>query len=73
MGIKIPNTFTASPELGEWIEKESQIGNLLTQYYFNLFTSSNPTHLEPILEGVNLKVSVEMNAKFLRPFEPSEV
>ena len=60
-------------KLGEWLEKENQISNLLTQYYSDLFTSSNPTHLEPVLEGVNPKVSMEMNAEWLRPFELSEV
>ena len=60
-------------ELGEWLEKENQISNLLTQYYSDLLTSSNSTHLEPILEGVNPKVSMEMNAEWLRPFELSEV
>lgn len=60
-------------KLGEGIEKDKQISNLLTQYYSNQFTSSNLTHLELVLEGVNPKVSVEMNVEWLRPFEPSEV
>lgn len=60
-------------KFGERIEKDKQISNLLTQYYSNQFTSPNLTHLELVLEGVNPKVSVEMNAKWLRPFEPSEV
>ena len=48
-------------EYGEWIEEENQIGDLLVRYYSNHFTSSNPTQLDPVLNGVELRVSEEMN------------
>ena len=60
-------------EFGIWVEEESQIGGMLVQYFSKLFTSSNPTHLDPMLEGVLPVVIDEMNKGLNRPFEPSEV
>lgn len=60
-------------KFGEWIEEENQIGNLLVQYYSNLFTSSNPTQLDIVLNRVEPRVSEEMNEQLLRPFEASEL
>ena len=54
-------------EFGEWIEEENQIGDLLVRYYSNLFTSSNPTQLDPVLIGVEPRVLEEMNEQLLRP------
>lgn len=60
-------------EFGEWIKEENHIGILLVQYYSNLFTSSNPTKLEPILEEVVPKLLGEMNEELLRPFKSNKV
>lgn len=38
-------------EFGDWVEDENQIGCMLVQYYSKLFTSSNPTHMDSVLEG----------------------
>ena len=60
-------------ELGEWVKEENQIGDLLIRFYSNLFTSSHPTDLDPVLNGVEPRVSRSMNDDLLRPFEASEV
>ena len=60
-------------EFGIWVEEESQIGGMLVQYFSKIFTLSNPTHLDPMLEGVLPVVTNEINEGLNRPFEPSEV
>ena len=50
------------------MEREDQIGALLTRYYSSLFTSANPTQLDPMLNVVETRVSTEMNAELLKPF-----
>ena len=60
-------------EQGSWVEGEDQIGALLTRYYSSLFTSGNPTQLDPVLDVVETKVSAEMNAELLKPFVEAEV
>lgn len=41
---------------------EEVFSGLLTEYYSQLFTSSNPQHLDRVLEGVQLVVTEDMNA-----------
>ena len=60
-------------ELGIWVEEESRIGDMLVQYFSNLFTSSKPSNLDSVLEGVCPVVDEEMNEVLNRPFEASEV
>ena len=60
-------------EFGVWVEEESRIGDMLVQYFSNLFTSSNPSNLDTVLEGVLPVVNEEMNEVLNRPFEASEV
>lgn len=60
-------------ELGEWVKEENQIGELLIRFYSNLFTLSNPTNLDPVLNGVQPRVFRSMNDDLLRLFEASEV
>ena len=60
-------------EAGIWVEDESQIGGMLSQYFSSLFTSSKPSNLDPVLEGVLPVVNEEMNGDLNRPFEASEV
>lgn len=60
-------------ELGKWVKEENQIGELLIRFYSNLFTSSNPTNLDPVLNGVQPRVFRSMNEDLLRLFEASEV
>lgn len=60
-------------ELGKWVKEENQIGELLIRFYSNLFTLSNPTNLDPVLNGVQLRIFRSMNDDLLRLFEASEV
>ncbi|KAL0017100.1 hypothetical protein SO802_004169 [Lithocarpus litseifolius] len=60
-------------ERGVWVEREDEIGDMLTGYYSSLFTSTNPTKLNPVLSGVEARVSEEMNVELLKPFEVAEV
>ena len=46
---------------------------MLVQYFSNLFTSSNPSNLDTVLEGLLPVVNEEMNKVLNRPFEASEV
>ena len=87
MEIKIQSTFTVElqrgtretfiagleNQLGEWIKDEGQIGGLLIQYYSRLFTSSNPSGFESVPEGVEPRVTSDMNDELLRPFEAIDV
>lgn len=57
----------------DWIEDENQIGDMLISYFSSLFTSANPSALEPVLEGVIPRVSRAMNEELLRPFKLEEV
>ena len=43
------------------------------EYYSELFSSSNPTEFNEILEAVQLKVSGHMNEQLIKEFQPNEV
>ena len=60
-------------EQGVWVEGEDKIGNLLIRQYSSLFAMANPTKFVPVLNGVEQRVSVEMNNEFLKPFVEEEV
>ena len=60
-------------EYGDWVKDENCIGDILISYFSSLFTSTNPNVLEPVLEGVNPRVSRAMNEELLRPFVAEEV
>ena len=59
-------------EYGNWVEDENRIGDILTSYFSSLFTSVNPNVLEPVLKGVNPRVSMTINEELLRPFMAEE-
>ena len=43
------------------MEEESRMGNLVEDYFSNLFSTSNSTGFDEILEGILPKVFEEMN------------
>ena len=51
-----------------WQEEEREIENCFVKYYFELFTSSNPSDFSEILEAVQPKVFPDMNLKLTREF-----
>lgn len=59
-------------EQEDWIEGEEQIGEMLARYYSNLFSTANPTKLDPVLNRVEPRVTDSMNIELLRPFMVKE-
>ena len=58
---------------GVWQEDEKVMGEILLDYYTNLFTSSNPTVFDEILEAVQPRVTSRMNQKLTMEFTVDEV
>ena len=56
-----------------WQEDEEVFLALLTEFYSNLFTSSNPHDLDRILDGVQIMVTEEMRAQLDKPYTSKEV
>lgn len=56
-----------------WQEDEEVFSALLTEFYSNLFTSSNPHDLDCILDGVQTVVIVEIRVKLDKPYTSKEV
>ena len=48
-------------ENGRWLEGDEHVEELMLQYYERLFTSSDPTEFEEILDAVQHKVTLRMN------------
>ena len=60
-------------ENGIWQDNEEVVLGMLIEFYENLFTSSNPCHLERILEGVQPMVTEDMRTGLAKPFTVEEV
>ena len=58
---------------GVWLEDEEVFLGMLTEFYANLFTSSNPHDFERILDGVQTVVTEEMKADLAKPYTVEEV
>ena len=56
-----------------WQEDEEVFSALLTEFYSNLFMSSNPHDLDHILDGVQTVVTVEIRVKLDKPYTSEEV
>ena len=48
-------------EFGVWTEDEDQMGRLASTYFDTMFTISNPTGFDEILNGLVPTVTEEMN------------
>ena len=57
--------------LGNWVESEEGIEALASEYFANLFATSNPSDCEEAFRFTTAKVTQEMNMRLIR--EPSEV
>ena len=42
-------------------------------YFKNLFTISNPPHVNAVTDNIERRVTAEMNSNLLQPFEAEEV
>nr|POE81551.1 sugar transporter erd6-like 5 [Quercus suber] len=58
---------------GETLEDEHKIGKEFVDYFQTMFQASNTTGLDPILQGIELKVTPEMNVELSQPFMAMEV
>lgn len=58
---------------GVWVEDEGQMGITVKDYFAGIFTSSNPTLFEDILEGILPTVTTNMNASLNHEFQVVEV
>lgn len=50
------------------VEDEAQIREALVDYFRNMFTSSNPTSFDPILSGVDARITPQMKCKLDQRF-----
>ena len=60
-------------ENGVWLEGDKHVEELMLQYYERLFTSSDPTKFEEILDTVQHKVTPKMNQVLVKEFLEVEV
>ena len=60
-------------EFGVWTEDEDQMGRLASTYFDTMFTSSNPTGFDEILNGLVPTVTEEMNNSLKKPYTAEEV
>ena len=58
---------------GVWQEDEEVMGEIVLDYYIDLFTSSNPIVFDEILEAVQPRVTYSMNQKLTMEFTTDEV
>ena len=60
-------------EDGFVIEEKHLIGEELVNYFTKIFTLAQPTDFEPILKGIEQKVTPSMNSDLTREFIANEV
>ena len=58
---------------GEWCTSEDQIAETTIHYFQDLFTSSNPTNLEGVLNTVDHLVTPKMNSTLRQRYNLEEV
>ena len=56
-----------------WQREEEAVSTLLVGYFRSLFTSSDPQNLDSVLEGVQVVVTEDMNAKLVERYTAEEV
>ena len=55
------------------MEEEQKMGEVLVEYFKDLFTSTNPSNFESILHDIESKVTPTMNAELTKEFKVEEV
>ena len=58
---------------GQWHETEEGIARVAEDYFQELFTTSNPTIIELVVENVDRVVTPLMNQQLLQPYTAEEV
>ena len=59
-------------ETVRWCTYEPNIDRVAESYFQNLFTLSNPTNLEVVLNSVDTVVTLDMNHMLFQPYTPDE-
>ena len=58
---------------GQWHIEENKMGELVINYYTDLFSSSNPLEFAELLQAMQPKVTTEMNHRLTMDFSGEEV
>ena len=58
---------------GIWQDEEETMGNILVEYFQELFTSAGPTVSDEMLEAIQPKVTDRMNEVLMQDFRAAEV
>ena len=58
---------------GAWVMDEGAVGAIFVYFYSRLFTTSRPSDLERVLEGVQSVVTTSMNENLTKPYVREEV
>ena len=58
---------------GTWHETPKAIENIVTKYFSSLFTTSNPSEIERVIDTIQAVVSKPMNCVLGRDFQAMEV
>ena len=58
---------------GQWYTKEDKMGELVINYYTDLFSSSNPMEFAELLQAMQPKVTTNMNHRLTMDFTSEEV
>lgn len=56
-----------------WIEEENRVEDVVVNYFKSIFSSSQPHITVGDLEGVEQRVTADMNLALMREFQPHEV
>ena len=60
-------------EVGDWIEEEGRMREMVVEYFAYIFTTSNPSGFDEVPEGMLPTVTEDMNSDLNRPFLAKEV
>ncbi|XP_050262817.1 uncharacterized protein LOC126707271 [Quercus robur] len=60
-------------EDGQVVEDEQKIGEMMASYFSELFTTAAPSDLDPILQGIERKVTPQMIQELTREYTAKEV
>ncbi|XP_027166343.1 uncharacterized protein LOC113766338 [Coffea eugenioides] len=64
---------TLEKQDGTWCKTEEEIEVELSQYYKDLFTTTNPADFEEILKEISCTISRQMNEKLIKPVEEKDI
>ena len=58
---------------GSSIERDQKIGEAIVDYFSNIFTSTAPSNFNQILQGIETKVTPQMNLALTQKYKATEV